>query len=48
MVLMALGIQTTTFHPVLSVPAITIFTAIVSYIISMILNKIPVINKYIV
>lgn len=48
MVLMALGIQTTSFHPVLSVPAITIFTTIASYLISWILNKIPVINKYIV
>ena len=48
MVLMALGIQTTSFHPVLSVPSITLFTAVASYLISWILNKIPVINKYIV
>jgi surface polysaccharide O-acyltransferase-like enzyme len=48
MVLMALGIQSTSFHPVLSVPAITLFTTVASYLISMILNKIPVINKYIV
>ena len=46
--LFAIGIQSTSFHPVLSVPAITIFTTVVSYLISMILNKIPVINKYIV
>ncbi len=44
----AAGIQSTSFHPVLSVPAITIFTAIASYLISMVLNKIPVIKKYIV
>lgn len=46
--LKAIGIQSTSFHPVLSVPAITIFTTIVSYLISMVLNKIPVIKKYIV
>lgn len=42
------GIQSTSFHPVLSVPSITIFTAIASYLISLILNKLPVIKKYIV
>lgn len=47
-VLYAFGIQTTSFHPTLSVPAITIFTAIVSYLISMVLNKIPVIKKYVI
>lgn len=47
-VLYAFGIQTTSFHPVLSVPAITIATTIASYLISLILNKIPLINKYIV
>lgn len=47
-VLHAFGIQTTSFHPVLSVPAITIATTIASYLISLILNKIPVIKKYIV
>ena len=46
--LTALGIESTSFHPVLSVPDITIFTTIVSYLISMILNKFPVIKKYIV
>jgi surface polysaccharide O-acyltransferase-like enzyme len=44
----AVGIQSTTFHPVLSVPAITIFTTVVSYLISLVLNRIPVIKKYIV
>ena len=44
----AIGIQSTSFHPVLSVPTITIFTTVVSYLISMVLNKIPVIKKYIV
>ncbi len=47
-VLYAFGIQSTSFHPVLSVPAITIFTTVVSYLISLVLNKIPVIKKYIV
>ncbi|MBE6801516.1 MAG: hypothetical protein E7530_01360 [Ruminococcaceae bacterium] len=47
-VLHAFGIQTTSFHPILSVPSITIFTTVVSYLISLILNKIPVIKKYIV
>ena len=47
-VLRAFGIQGTSFHPVLSVPAITLFTTIVSYLISLVLNKIPVIKKYIV
>lgn len=44
----AVGIQSTTFHPILSVPAITIFTTVVSYLISLVLNGIPVIKKYIV
>ncbi len=47
-ILRTFGIQSTSFHPVLSVPAITIFTTVVSYLISMVLNKIPVIKKYIV
>ena len=47
-VLHTFGIQSTNFHPVLSVPSITIFTAIASYLISLVLNKIPVIKKYIV
>lgn len=47
-ILTIFGIQSTSFHPVLSVPAITIFTAVSSYLISFILNKIPVIKKYIV
>lgn len=47
-VLHAFGIQSTSFHPILSVPAITIVTTIASYLISLILNKIPLINKYIV
>lgn len=46
--LKAVGIQSTSFHPVLSVPSITIFTAVASYLISFVLNKIPLIKKYIV
>lgn len=47
-VLHTFGIQSTSFHPVLSVPAITLSTTIASYLISLVLNKIPVIKKYIV
>ena len=47
-VLHSFGIQSTSFHPVLSVPAITLLTTIVSYLISLVLNKIPVIKKYMV
>lgn len=47
-VLHAFGIQSASFHPVLSVPTITLFTTIVSYLISSVLNKIPVIKKYMV
>ena len=47
-VLHSFGIHSASFHPVLSVPAITLSTTIVSYLISMVLNKIPVIKKYIV
>lgn len=47
-VLKAVGFSSETFHPVFSVPATFIFTTVVSYLISMLLNKIPVIKKYIV
>lgn len=47
-VLHSFGIQSTSFHPVLSVPAITLLTTIVSYLISSVLNKIPIIKKYMV
>lgn len=47
-VLKVIGFSSETIHPVFSVPASLIFTTVVSYLISMILNKIPVINKYIV
>lgn len=47
-VLHSFGIHSASFHPVLSVPAITLSTTIVSYLISLVLNKIPVIKKYIV
>ncbi len=46
--LIALDIQDAISNPVLSVPAITIFTSVISYLISLVLNKIPVIKKYIV
>ncbi len=46
--LKAIGIQSTSFHPVLSIPVITILTTFISYLISFILNKIPLIKKYIV
>jgi surface polysaccharide O-acyltransferase-like enzyme len=46
--LTAVGFSSETFHPLFSVPAITIFTTIMSYLISLVLNKIPIIKKYIV
>ena len=47
-VLKAIGFSSETIHPVFSVPATLIFATVVSYLISMVLNKIPVIKKYIV
>lgn len=47
-VLKAIGFSSETFHPVLSVPATLIITTVVSYLISFILNKVPIIKKYIV
>ena len=44
----AIGFSSETFHPMFSVPATLIFTTVVSYLISLVLNKIPVIKKYIV
>ena len=46
--LTALDIQGTIIHPVLSVPTVTILTTLISYLISLVLNKSPVIKKYIV
>lgn len=46
--LKAVGFSCETLHPVLAVPAITIFTIVASYLISLLLNKIPVIKKYLV
>ncbi len=47
-VLHTFGIQSTSFHPIFSVPSITIVTTIASYLISLVLNKIPLIKKYVV
>ena len=46
--LKAVGFSSETLHPILSVPATTIITTVASYLISLVLNKIPIINKYIV
>ena len=46
--LTAVGFSSETFHPIFSVPATLIFTTVVSYLISLVLNKIPIIKKYIV
>ena len=46
--LTAIGFSSETVHPVFSVPATLIFTTVISYFISFILNKIPIIKKYIV
>lgn len=47
-VLSAVGFSSQAFHPILSVPVTTIFTTVASYLISLILNKIPIIRKYMV
>lgn len=46
--LKAIGFSSETMHPILSIPATLIFTTVVSYLISLVLNKIPIIKKYIV
>ena len=43
-----LGFNTASFNPLLSIPAITISTLVISLLISIILNKIPFINKWLV
>lgn len=40
--------NTLTFNPILSIPIMTILVFIISYILSKIIGKIPIINKYIV
>lgn len=47
-VLSTIGFSSETIHPAFYAPATLVFTTVVSYLISMILNRIPVINKYIV
>lgn len=47
-VLKTVGFPSETVHPIFSVPTRLIITTVVSYLISFILNKIPVIKKYIV
>ena len=41
-------INTLSFNPILSVPALTLCVLVISFIISLILNHIPVVKKYIV
>lgn len=43
-----IGLNTLSFHPLLSVPAIVLLTAAVSFAVSGILNRIPLLGKYIV
>lgn len=43
-----LGLNTLTFNPVFSVPAITAIMFVVSFMLSAVLNHIPVVKKYIV
>ena len=40
------GITSNYFNPILSIPAISISTFIIAYFISLLLNKIPLVNKY--
>lgn len=42
------GIHSLAFSPVISVPCISVLIFIISYVISFIINKIPVLNKWIV
>ena len=42
------GLTTLTFNPIISVPCIVLIVYIMSLIISIILNKIPILNKLIV
>ena len=42
------GLHTLTFNPVISVPVIAVIVFIISFIISAVLNHIPVLKKYIV
>ena len=43
-----LGLNTLSFNPIISVPLISLITVIISNLISLILNKIPKVNKWIV
>lgn len=42
------GLGNLSFNPLLSIPAISIITFIVSFAISALLNRIPIVNKYLV
>ena len=42
------GINTLSFNPIIAVPVISIITALLSFAISYVANKIPIINKYVV
>jgi len=42
------GFHSLSLHPLLSVPALTAITAVLSFTISYIINRIPILNKYIV
>lgn len=44
----ALGLDTITFNPYLSVPVITILVFLASFVVSLILNQIPFVKKYFV
>ena len=43
-----LGLETITFNPYLSVPVITVLVFLSSYLVSLLLNLIPFVKKYIV
>ena len=44
----ALNLTSTSFDPILAVPLITLLVFALSYAASWILNRIPILNKYIV
>jgi len=44
----AFGINTLTINPILSIPILSMLVMIISYVITRIIGKIPVLNKYVI
>ncbi|MBQ3764228.1 MAG: hypothetical protein II869_04565, partial [Synergistaceae bacterium] len=43
-----LGLNTLTFNPIFSIPVISVMVFVISFVISAVLNHVPVLKKYIV